>query len=181
MLFYETSQNIEQGYDKQLHLWVKGIENFTKMFDLQLEPYEKLVHFSKDLEQESVVLHFRSIILDKKLCLFTKKRTQSERRTFWFIAEEFERGSGTFATEGEKIGLPRENVTQLSSKHNKYQVSFIQKVRVPGSVLLLSNFLLFVETCLIIQKAGQKYLGIYSWCFLCNCTSPMVRDLLKYF
>ena len=50
MLFYETSQNIEQGYDKKLHLWVKGIENFTKMFDLQLEPYEKLAHFSKDLE-----------------------------------------------------------------------------------------------------------------------------------
>ena len=44
------SQNIEHGYCKQLHLWVEGIQNFTKKFDLQLEPCEKLVHFSKNVE-----------------------------------------------------------------------------------------------------------------------------------
>ena len=52
--------------------------------------------------------------------------------------------------KGEKMGLPEENVAQVSSKHNEYQVSFIYKVRVPGKVLLLSNFLIFVETCLIV-------------------------------
>ena len=44
------SQNIEHGYCKQLHLCVEGIQNFTKKFDLQLEPCEKLVHFSKNVE-----------------------------------------------------------------------------------------------------------------------------------
>ena len=28
-------------------------------------------------------------------------------------------------TEGEKIGLPEENIVQVSSKHNDYQVEFI--------------------------------------------------------
>ena len=28
-------------------------------------------------------------------------------------------------TKGENIGLPEENVAQVSSKHNEYQVSFI--------------------------------------------------------
>ena len=28
-------------------------------------------------------------------------------------------------TEGEKIGLPEENIAQVSSKHNDYQVEFI--------------------------------------------------------
>ena len=28
-------------------------------------------------------------------------------------------------TEGEKIGLREENIAQVSSKHNKYKVSFI--------------------------------------------------------
>ena len=50
MLFYQISQNIQQGYYKQLHLWVEGTKYFTKRFDLQLVPCEKLVHFSKNLE-----------------------------------------------------------------------------------------------------------------------------------
>ena len=71
---------------------------------------------------------FRSIILDKTPCLFTKKTTQSERRVFLFIVEEFDGGSSSNTrdfTEGEKIGLPEENVAQVNSKHNEYQVSFI--------------------------------------------------------
>ena len=31
----------------------------------------------------------------------------------------------TADTEGEKIGLPEENIAQVSSKHNDYQVEFI--------------------------------------------------------
>ena len=50
MLFYWISQNIEQGYYKQLHLWDEGIKHFTETFDLRLEPCEKLVHFSKNVE-----------------------------------------------------------------------------------------------------------------------------------
>ena len=41
---------MEQRYYKQLHLWVEGIKHFTKTFDLQLEPCEKLVQFSKNLD-----------------------------------------------------------------------------------------------------------------------------------
>ena len=43
------SQNTEQRYYEQLHLWVEGVKYFTKTFDVQLEPCEKLVHFSKNL------------------------------------------------------------------------------------------------------------------------------------
>ena len=76
---------------------------------------------------------FRSIILDKTPCLFTKKTTQSERWIFLFIAEEFEGASvsyrlpETLATdsEGERIRLPEENVAKVSSKYNDYQVKFI--------------------------------------------------------
>ena len=71
---------------------------------------------------------FRSVILNRTPCLITKKITQSERPIFLFIAEEFEGGSsiyGRHCAEEEKIGLPEENVVQLSSKHNEYQVSFI--------------------------------------------------------
>ena len=53
-------------------------------------------------------------------------------------------------TEGEIIGLPDENVAQVISKHNDYQVKFISKARVPWWVLLLSDFLHFAEPCLII-------------------------------
>ena len=66
---------------------------------------------------------FSSIILNKTPCLITKKITQSERRIFLFIAEEFKGGSSIYSwdyTEEEKIGLPEENVVQLSSKHNEY-------------------------------------------------------------
>ena len=35
-------------------------------------------------------------------------------------------------TEWRKTGLTEENVAQVSSKHDKFQVSFILKVRVPG-------------------------------------------------
>ena len=31
----------------------------------------------------------------------------------------------TADTEGEKIGLPEENIAQVSSKHNDYQVEFV--------------------------------------------------------
>ena len=76
---------------------------------------------------------FRSIILDKTLYLFTKKTTQSERRIFLFIAEEFEGGSFSYRLpetlakeiEGERIGLPEENIAQVSSEYNDYQVKFI--------------------------------------------------------
>ena len=86
---------------------------------------------------------FKSIILNKTACLFTKKFTQSEMRIFLFVAEEFEGGSSSSTrdfSEGENIVLPEENVAQVSSKHNKYQVSFIEIVRVLGKKLLLSNF-----------------------------------------
>ena len=62
---------------------------------------------------------------------------------FLFLAEEFEGGSSSSTrdfSEGENIVLPEENVAQVSSKHNKYQVSFIEIVRVLGKKLLLSNF-----------------------------------------
>ena len=45
-----------------------------------------------------------------------------------FIAEEFKGGISSYArdfTEGERIGLPEENVAQVSSKHSEHQVSFI--------------------------------------------------------
>ena len=45
-----------------------------------------------------------------------------------FIAEEFKGGSSSYTrdfTEGERIGLPEENVAQVSSKHSEHQVSFI--------------------------------------------------------
>ena len=35
------------GYYKQRHLWVEGIKNFTKAFDLQREPYKKLALFKR--------------------------------------------------------------------------------------------------------------------------------------
>ena len=60
------------------------------MFDLQLELCEKLVHFPQNLEYESAVLHFQSIIIDKTPCLFTKKITQSDRWNFLCIVEEYE-------------------------------------------------------------------------------------------
>ena len=44
-----------------------------------------------------------------------------------FIGEEFEVGSSSYTrdfAEGSKIGLPEENVAQVNSKYNKYQVSF---------------------------------------------------------
>ena len=71
---------------------------------------------------------FRSIILDKTPCLVTKKITQSERQIFWFIAEEFEGGSSSYTRDfinGERIGLPEENLAQVSRKHNEYQESSI--------------------------------------------------------
>ena len=76
---------------------------------------------------------FRSIILDKTLYLFTKKTTQSERRVFLLIAEEFEGSSFSYRLletlakeiEGERIGLTEENIAQVSSKYNDYQVKFI--------------------------------------------------------
>ena len=43
---------------------------------------------------------------------------------FLFITEEFEGGSSRL-NRGRKIGLPEENVGQVSSKHNGYQVNFI--------------------------------------------------------
>ena len=66
---------------------------------------------------------FRSIILDKTPCLFTKKITQSERRILLFIAERFEGGSSSYTrdfSEGENIVLPEENVAQVVGKHNEY-------------------------------------------------------------
>ena len=44
---------MEQGHYKQLHLWVEGIKYLTKIwsYGLQLQPYEKLMHFSKNLKQ----------------------------------------------------------------------------------------------------------------------------------
>ena len=61
--------------------------------------------------------------------LFKKRRiTQSDRRMFLFIAEEFECSSSSYTrdfTELRKIGLLEENVGQVSGKHNKYQESFI--------------------------------------------------------
>ena len=76
---------------------------------------------------------FRSIILDKTLYLFTKKTTQSERRVLLFIAEELEGDSFSYRLpetlakeiEGERIGLTEENIAQVSSKYNDYQVKFI--------------------------------------------------------
>ena len=50
---------MQQRYYKQLHLSVVGIKYFTKRFDLQLKLCEKLVHYSKKLEQESAALHFQ--------------------------------------------------------------------------------------------------------------------------
>ena len=52
--------------------------------------------------------------------------TQSERRIFLFIAEELEGVSSSYSrdfTEGGNIGLPEKNLGQVSSKHNKCQVS----------------------------------------------------------
>ena len=74
---------------------------------------------------------FRSIILDKTPCLFTKKTTQSERWIFCLSWKNLKVAAlaipETLATdtEGERIGLPDENVAQVSSKYNDYQVKFI--------------------------------------------------------
>ena len=57
-----------------------------------------------------------------------KQNNQSQRRIFLFIAEKCDRGSSSNTrdfTEGEKIGLPEENVAQVNGKDNEYQVIFI--------------------------------------------------------
>lgn len=58
------------------------------------------------------------MILNKTSCLFTKKITQQERRSFLFITNEFEDDSlairDTLARE--KKSLPDENVAQESSE-----------------------------------------------------------------
>ena len=71
---------------------------------------------------------FKSIILNKTPRLFTKIITQSERWIFLFNAEEFKGGSSSYTrdfTEGERIGLPEENVAQVSREHSEHQISFI--------------------------------------------------------
>ena len=50
-----------------------------------------------------------------------KQNNQSQRRIFLFIAEKCDRGSSSNTrdfTEGEKIGLPEENVAQVNGKDN---------------------------------------------------------------
>ena len=49
-------------------------------------------------------------------------------RIYLFIAGEFEGGISSYTrnfTEWRKITLLEENIAQVSSKHNGYQVSFI--------------------------------------------------------
>ena len=89
---------------------------------------QKAGAFQKTQNRKVQSSSFRSIILDKTPCLFTKKISQSERTILLFIAEEFERGISSYTrdfSKGRKIDLPVQNVAQVSSKHYKYQVSFI--------------------------------------------------------
>ena len=69
-----------------------------------------------------------SIILDKTPCLFTKEIIRENHVYQCLSRKNSKVGSSTYTrdlTEGEKIGLPEENVARVSSKHNEYQVSFI--------------------------------------------------------
>ena len=57
-----------------------------------------------------------------------KENNPIREAVFLFVVEEFEGHSSSYTrnfTEGEKIGLPEENVVQVSGKHNEYQVKFI--------------------------------------------------------
>ena len=61
--------------------------------------------------------------------MFIYKESNPIREADFFVfAEEFDGGSFSYNrefTEGERIGLHEENVAQVSSKYNEYQVKFI--------------------------------------------------------